>query len=83
MSMKNKFSIFNSRFFNYLKQLFTNEYPDSKSEVEKRKVAVENNLRWQDDGGPVVENTRPIDQAAENDPAQPSDVAGSDHDERR
>ena len=83
MSMKNKFSIFNSKFFYYLKQLFTNEYPDTKSEVEKRKVAVENNLRWQDDGGPVVENTRPIDQAAENDPAQPSDAVGNDHDKRR
>ena len=83
MSTKNKFSIFNSKFFKYLKQLFTNEYPDSKPDVEKRKVAVENNLRWQDDGGPVVENTRPIAQAAENDPAKRSDGAGSDHDERR
>ena len=76
--MKNKNSIFNSKFFYYLKQLFTNEYPDSKSEVEKRKVAIENNLRWQDDGGPVVENTRPIDQAAKNDPAKPTDVAKND-----
>jgi hypothetical protein len=76
-------SLFNSKFFYFLKQLFTNEYPDSKPEVEKRKVAVENNLRWQDDGGPVVENTRPIDQAAENDPAKPSDGAGNDHDKRR
>jgi hypothetical protein len=78
MSMKNKNSIFNSKFFYYLKQLFTNEYPDSKSEVEKRKVAVENNLRWQDDGGPVVENTRPIDQAAENNSAKPSDETEND-----
>jgi hypothetical protein len=79
MSMKNKIPLFNSKFFSYLKQLFTNEYPDSKSEVEKRKVAVENNLRWQDDGGPVVENTRPIGQAAENDPAQMGDAVGKDH----
>ncbi len=76
--MKNKFSIYNFKFFYYLRQLISNEYPDSKSAVEKRKVAVENNLRWQDDGGPVVEITRPIDQAAENDPAQPIDVAGND-----
>lgn len=76
--MKNKFSIFNFKFFYYLKQLFTNEYPDSKPEVEKRKVAVENNLRWQDDGGPVVENTRPIDPAAGDDPVQPSDATGND-----
>ena len=74
--MKNKFSIFNFKFFSHLRQLFTNEYPDSKSEVKKRKVAVENNLRWQDDGGPVVEITRPIDQAAGDNPAQPTDVSG-------
>ena len=72
--MKNKFSIFNFKFFSYFRQLITNEYPDSKSEVKKRKVAVENNLRWQDDGGPVVENTKPIDHVAENDPAQPTDM---------
>lgn len=76
--MKNKFSIFNFKFLSNLRQLISNEHPDSKSEVEKRKVAVENNLRWQDDGGPVVENIRPIDQAVENDPAQLTDVAGSD-----
>jgi hypothetical protein len=75
--MKNKYSIFDFKFFRYLKQLITNEYPDSKSTVEKRKVAVENNLRWQDDGGPVVENTRPIDQVVENDPSQPTDKAGN------
>ena len=76
--MKNKFSIFNFKLFYYLRQLITNEYPDAKSEVEKRKVAVENNLRWQDDGGPVVENTRPINQAADDNPAQTTDVAGND-----
>jgi hypothetical protein len=71
--MKNKFSIFNFKLFRYLKQLITNEYPDSKPEVEKRKVAVENNLRWQDDGGPVVDNTAPIAKPAENDPAAGKD----------
>jgi hypothetical protein len=78
MSMKNKCSIFNFKFFSYLRQLITNEYPDSKSETKKRKVAVENNLRWQDDGGPVVENTRPVGQVVEDEPAQPTDVAGKD-----
>lgn len=73
--MKNKFSIFNIKFFYYLKQLFTNEYPDSKSAVEKRKVVVENNLRWQDDGGPAVDITKPIDQVLENNPGQPINVA--------
>ena len=76
--MKNKFSIFNFKMFSYLRQLLTNEYPDSKPETEKRKVAVENNLRWQDDGGPVVENTRPIEKAVEDDPAQPADVDEKD-----
>ena len=76
--MKNKFSIFNFKLFSYLRQLLTNEYPDSKSETKKRKVAVENNLRWQDDGGPAVENTRPIEQAVEDDPVQPSDVDEKD-----
>ena len=75
--MKNKYSIFNFKLFSYLRQLISNEYPDSKSDTKKRKVAVENNLRWQDDGGPVVENTRPIDPAAENDPAKPTDKAGN------
>jgi hypothetical protein len=76
--MKNKFSIFNFKLFSYLRQLLTNEYPDSKPEAEKRKVAVENNLRWQDDGGPAVENIRPIEQAVEDDTSQPADVAGKD-----
>jgi hypothetical protein len=71
--MKNKFSIFNFKLFRYLRQLVTNEYPDSKSQVEKRKVAVENNLRWQDDGGPAVDNTMPTTQPAEDDPAARTD----------
>ena len=61
--MKNKFSLYNFKPFYLLRQWFTNEYPDSKPEAEKRKVVVENNLRWQDDGGPVVEITKPIDTA--------------------
>jgi hypothetical protein len=76
--MKNKFSIFNFKLFYYLRQLITNEYPDSKSKVKKRKVVVEDNLRWQDDGGPVVEITKPITQTAEDNPAQPTDAPGKD-----
>ena len=53
--MKNKFSIFNLKFFYYLRQILGNEYPDSRSEVKKKKVVVEDNLRWQDDGGPEEE----------------------------
>jgi hypothetical protein len=78
--MKNKFSIFNFKLFSYLRQLISNEYPDSKSAVEKRKVVVENNLRWQDDGGPVVEITIPIDQTVGNDTIQPTDKETHDGD---
>lgn len=75
--MKNKFSIYNFKLFRYFKRLISNENPDNKSDVEKRKVVVENNLRWQDDGGPVV-NTRPVHQALEKDPAKPTDGAKND-----
>jgi len=74
--MKNKFSIFNFKFFNYLKQLITNEYPGSKSETKKNKVIVENNLRWEDDGGPAVEVPDPNPQVAENQSPQTKDVKG-------
>ncbi len=63
--MKNKFSIFNFKLFYYLKQLITNEYPDSKSEVKKNKVVVENDLRWEDDGGPGVEIADPTPEVEE------------------
>ena len=72
--MKNRFSIFNLKLVSYLKHLFGNEYPDSKSEVKKNKVVVEDNLRWQDDGGPVVELAHPVDPSAENDPDKPKDA---------
>ncbi|MBK9925052.1 MAG: hypothetical protein IPP66_07140 [Anaerolineales bacterium] len=68
--MKNKFSIFNFKLFYYLRQIITNEYPDSKSETKKRKVVTEDNLRWQDDGGPVVEINNPN--------TQPTDMPGKD-----
>jgi hypothetical protein len=68
--MKNKFL----KLFDYLRQLITNENPDRKSETKKRKVVTEDNLRWQDDGGPVVEITKPIPKATEDIPTQPPDV---------
>ena len=68
-----KFTIF----INYLKQLISNENPDRKSEVEKRKVVVENNLRWQDDGGPVVD-TRPLNPAIQDEPAKTTDRSGNE-----
>ena len=75
--MKKRFSIFNFKLFKYLRQILGNEYPDSKSEVEKNKVVVEDNLRLQDDGGPVVEVAHPIDPVLENDPTKPTHGAGS------
>jgi hypothetical protein len=72
--MKKKFSIFNFKLFYYLRQRITNEYPDSKSEAKKRKVAVEDNLRWQDDGGSVVETPKPITQTTEHNPIRPTDA---------
>ncbi len=70
--MKNKFL----KFFDYLRKLITNENPDRKSDVKKRKVVTEDNLRWQDDGGPVVDITKPIPKAAKDNPTQPPDVPG-------
>jgi len=67
---------FNFKFFYYLKQLFHNENPDKKSEVEKRKVGIENNLRWQDDGGPAVD-TRPLN-PVDDDPVKTGDAPGKD-----
>ncbi len=69
--MKNKFS----KMFDYFRHLITNEYPDSKSDVKKRKVSTEDNLRWQDDGGPVVDNTKPIPPVAIDKATQPTDIA--------
>ena len=76
--MKNKFSIFNFKLFYYLKQLITNEYPDSKSEVKKNKVVVENDLRWEDDGGPVVKISDATPQVSGNLSPQTTKVDGTD-----
>lgn len=62
------------KMFSYLKRLLTNENPDNKSDVKKRKVVTEDNLRWQDDGGPAVDITKPIPKAAEEIPTQPPNV---------
>jgi len=76
--VNNKFSIFNFRLFYYLGRLFHNENPD-KFEVGKNRVAVENDLRWQDDGGPAVEIPNPGDQIVDGDNfSHPNIVAGKD-----
>ncbi len=74
--MKRKLS--NWKLFYFFKQLFHNEHPDHKSESKKSKVAAENVLRWEDDGGPVVQTGDPIPQVAENETPQPKDAADSD-----
>lgn len=51
--MKYKFS--NSRLFKFFKWLFDGDDPENTSKSEKRKVVVENKLRWEDDGGPILE----------------------------
>ena len=76
--MKNKFSIFNFKLFSYLRQLITNEYPDSKSVEKKRKIVTEDNLRWQDDGGPVVDITKPIPPIDKDKVPQPTDAPVKD-----
>ena len=72
--MKNKFF----KIFGYLRQLFTNENPDNKSDVKKRKVSTEDNLRGQDDGGPVVDNTTPIPPMVMENATQPTDMSGEE-----
>ena len=72
--MKNKFL----KLFDYLRQLMTNENPDSKSDVKKRKVSTEDNLRWQDDGGPVIDNTKPIPPVTMDNTPQPTDAPEKD-----
>lgn len=72
--MKNNFL----KLFDYLRQMLTNENPDNKSDVKKRKVSTEDNLRWQDDGGPVVDNTKPIPPVTMDNAPQPTETPGKD-----
>ena len=53
--------------------------PGNMSPTEKRKVVVENDLRWEDDGGPVLEIADPTPpRVAEKEIPQPMDAAGRD-----
>ena len=60
--------LFNSRLLRYVRRLIYGKHPGNMSPTEKRKVLVENDLRWEDDGGPVIETADPI--------PQPTDMAG-------
>ena len=61
--------------FRSIKRLIYGKNPGNMSPTEKRKVVVETDLRWQDDGGPAVEVPKPIEQVAEKDFAKPGDVS--------
>lgn len=47
--------ISNLRLFRYFRRLIYGKNPGNMSPTEKRKVVVETDLRWEDDGGPAVE----------------------------
>lgn len=64
--------LFNLRLFRYFRRLIYGKNPGNMSPTEKRKVLVETDLRWEDDGGPVVEVANPIDPATENDSDKPT-----------
>ena len=70
--------LFNSRLVRYFKRLIYGKNPGNMSNTEKRKVVVETNLRWEDDGGPAVEIANPTDQVtAKNDSTKQTDAAGN------
>jgi hypothetical protein len=52
--MKIKLSGF--RLLRFLNRLVYGKKPRNMSKTEKKKVAVENKLRWEDDGGPILES---------------------------
>jgi hypothetical protein len=60
--------IYNLRLFRFVRRLIYGKNPGNMSPTEKRKVAVETSLRWEDDGGPVVEVAAPIDPLKKNNP---------------
>ncbi|MEP6896681.1 MAG: hypothetical protein ABI986_13835 [Chloroflexota bacterium] len=66
---------FISRLFRYFSRMIYGKNPGNMSPTEKRQVVVETNLRWEDDGGPVVEIAKSNEQAVENDPAKLTDMS--------
>lgn len=43
------------KWFHLLNRFLSGKKPREMSKSEKKKVAVENKLRWEDDGGPILE----------------------------
>ena len=56
-----KIKLLNTRLFRYFSRLIYGKNPGNMSASEKSKIVLENNLRWEDDGGPVVERGNLID----------------------
>jgi hypothetical protein len=51
--MKIKLSKF--KWFRLLNRFLSGNKPSNKSKSEKKKAVVEDKLRWEDDGGPILE----------------------------
>ncbi|MBL8050452.1 MAG: hypothetical protein JNM46_04465 [Anaerolineales bacterium] len=56
--MKYKFS--KSKLFDFFKKLFNGDKPEVMSKALKKKDIVENKLRWEDDGGPILETNNSV-----------------------
>ena len=56
--MKTKLS--RSKLFRFFNRLVYGKNPGNLSESEKKKVVVENKLRWEDDGGPILDTNDSI-----------------------
>lgn len=61
--MKIKLSSF--RLFRFLNRLVYGKKPSNMSKTEKKKVVVENKLRWEDDGGPILEQNDLVPQGGD------------------
>jgi len=61
--MKTKLSKF--KWFRLLNRFLYSKNPSNMSKSKKRKLAVENKLRWEDDGGPILETNNSIPQVGD------------------
>lgn len=50
-----KIKLSNFKWFRLLNRFLYGKKPSNMSKTEKKKVVVENKLRWEDDGGPILE----------------------------
>lgn len=61
--MKIKLSKF--KWFRLLNRFLYGKKPSNMSKTEKKKVVIENKLRWEDDGGPILERDDSIPQVGD------------------